>query len=103
LSYLRRFSVDRIKIAQDFIADLATSAEAVSIVKLILGLARDFGNEVIAEGVETKEQVHLLQAMQCSDVQGFYFSAPMSADAIGPLLAAGKIAPKKPGLAAFAA
>ena len=53
LNYLRRFSVDRIKIAQEFISELTTSQEAVSIVKLILGLSRNFGNEVLAEGVET--------------------------------------------------
>jgi len=93
LSYLRRFSIDRIKIAQDFIADLATSREAASIVKLILGLSRDFGNEVIAEGVETQEQLRLLQDLECSDVQGFYFSRPMAAEIIAPLLIAGRIVP----------
>src|SRR5579863_48268 len=56
LSYLRRFRIDRIKIAQEFISELVTSAEAASVVKLILGLSRDFGNDVIAEGVETLEQ-----------------------------------------------
>jgi diguanylate cyclase (GGDEF)-like protein/PAS domain S-box-containing protein len=89
LSYLRRFSIDRIKIAQEFISDLTTSTEATSIVKLILGLGRDFGNEVIAEGVETAEQLKLLQDLNCPEVQGFYFAAPMSAEAIVPLLSTG--------------
>ena len=103
LSYLRRFSIDRIKIAQDFIADLATSPEAASIVKLILGLSRDFGNEVIAEGVETLEQLRLLQDLECSDVQGFYFSRPMPAEMIAPLLLAGRIVPSNAGAETFAA
>jgi diguanylate cyclase (GGDEF)-like protein len=93
LNYLRRFSIDRIKIAQEFISELATSAEAASIVKLILGLSRDFGKEVIAEGVETPEQFNLLQGWDCQNVQGFYFARPMSAEAIGPILKAGTITP----------
>jgi diguanylate cyclase (GGDEF)-like protein/PAS domain S-box-containing protein len=103
LSYLRRYSIDRIKIAQDFIVDLATNVEAASIVKLILGLSRDFGNEVIAEGVETKEQLQLLQELDCLNVQGFYFSPPLSPEAIAPLLTAGEIKPSKIGAASFAA
>ena len=51
LNYLRQFSVDRIKIAREFVSELSNSAQAASIVKLILGLSREFGNEVIAEGV----------------------------------------------------
>jgi diguanylate cyclase (GGDEF)-like protein/PAS domain S-box-containing protein len=93
LNYLRRFSVDRIKIAQQFISEVSTSAEAASIVKLILGLSRDFDNEVIAEGVETSEQLKLLQEWDCHDVQGFYFARPMSAETIAPLLSAGVISP----------
>jgi diguanylate cyclase (GGDEF)-like protein/PAS domain S-box-containing protein len=91
LSYLRRFSVDRIKIAQEFISDLTTNNEAASIVKLILGLSRDFGSRVIAEGVETSEQLSLLQRWDCPEVQGFYFAPPMSPVAIVPLLSAGAI------------
>jgi EAL domain-containing protein (putative c-di-GMP-specific phosphodiesterase class I) len=95
LNYLRRFSIDRIKIAQEFISELAISVDAASIVKLILGLSRDFGKEAIAEGVETAEQLNLLQEWDCQNVQGFYFAPPMSAEAIGPLLSAGTISPPK--------
>jgi len=102
LNYLRRFSVDRIKIAQEFICDMVISEEAAAIVKLILGLGKNFGNEVIAEGVETSEQLNLLKELDCPEVQGFYFSHPMSAEAIALILSAGKISPSKPsvGLAA---
>ncbi len=93
LNYLRRFSVDRIKIAREFVADLTTSREAAAIVKLVLGLSHDCASEVIAEGVETPEQLRLLMEWGCSEVQGFYFAAPMRAEAISPLLRAGTITP----------
>jgi hypothetical protein len=93
LHYLRQFSVDRIKITQEFIAEIAASAEAASIVKLTLGLSRDFGSEVIAEGVETQEQLNKLRDMNCADVQGYYFSRPLSSEAMAHLLATGTAAP----------
>ena len=95
LNYLRRFSVDRIKIAREFIADMVVSRDAAAIVKCILNLARDLGKGVIAEGVETLEQLKLLQDWDCPDIQGFYFSRPMTAEAIAPLLSAGAIAPAR--------
>jgi len=103
LSYLQRFSIDRIKIAQEFISELTNRAESASIVRFILSLARDFGNEVIAEGVETPEQLNLLQNWGCAEVQGFYFAHPMSAEAIVPLLRAGTIIPSTTCAADFAA
>jgi len=95
LNYLRHVPIDRIKIPQEFISDLATSTQATSIVKLVLGLSRDFGSEVIAEGVETLEQLKLLQDWDCPDVQGFYFANPMSAEALLPLLTSGRIRPER--------
>jgi len=103
LNYLRRFPVDRIKIAQEFISVIGTSAEAASIVKLILEFSRVFGNETIAEGVETLEQLSLLQDWDCREVQGFYFAPPMSAEAIVPLLSAETIKPSMTNVSAFAA
>jgi EAL domain-containing protein (putative c-di-GMP-specific phosphodiesterase class I) len=103
LNYLRRFSVDRIKIAQEFISAIGTSAEAASILKLILDFSRVFGNEAIAEGVETREQLSLLQDWDCREVQGAYFAPPMSAEAIVPLLSNGTIRPSMTNAAAFAA
>jgi diguanylate cyclase (GGDEF)-like protein/PAS domain S-box-containing protein len=95
LNYLRRFSVDRIKIAREFIADVAVDRDAAAIVKCILNLARDLGKGVIAEGVETLEQLKLLQDWHCPDIQGFYFARPMTAEAISPLLSAGAIRPTR--------
>jgi diguanylate cyclase (GGDEF)-like protein/PAS domain S-box-containing protein len=99
LSYLRRIQIDRIKIAHEFIAEIATCAGTASIIKLILGLSRDFGSEVIAEGVETSEQLRLLEDLDCTDVQGFFFAHPMTADALVPMLNAGTIS----GQSVFAA
>lgn len=95
-NYLRLLAVDRIKIAREFVADLATSSDAVAIVKCILDLARALGNEVIAEGVETPEQLRLLRQCDCPAIQGFYFAHPMTAEAISPLLSAGAISPYRP-------
>jgi diguanylate cyclase (GGDEF)-like protein/PAS domain S-box-containing protein len=103
LNYLRRFSLDRIKIAREFISDLSTSVEAASIVKLILGLSRELGHGVIAEGVETQQQLNLLQDWKCPEAQGFYFAPPMSAEAIQALLSIGTIEPPTPFAAALAA
>jgi EAL domain-containing protein (putative c-di-GMP-specific phosphodiesterase class I) len=64
-------------------------------VKCILNLARDLGKGVIAEGVETLEQLKLLQDWDCPDIQGFYFAEPMTAEAVAPLLSAGAICPTR--------
>jgi EAL domain-containing protein (putative c-di-GMP-specific phosphodiesterase class I) len=92
LDYLRRFPVDRIKIAQVFIIDLVTAAGDAAIVKAAIGLARELGINVIAEGVETEAQLRLLQAWGCREVQGYYFSKPLEADAVLLLLQSGRMA-----------
>jgi diguanylate cyclase (GGDEF)-like protein/PAS domain S-box-containing protein len=76
LDYLRRLPVDRIKIAQAFVTDLVSNPSSASIVRAALGLARELGLGVIAEGVETKEQLELLRSWGCREAQGFYFSKP---------------------------
>jgi diguanylate cyclase (GGDEF)-like protein/PAS domain S-box-containing protein len=91
LDYLRRFPVDRIKIAQVFIIDLVTAAGDAAIVKAAIGLARELGINIIAEGVETAAQLRLLQSWGCREVQGYYFAKPLTADEIAPLLRAGKV------------
>ncbi|MDO9319686.1 MAG: EAL domain-containing protein [Gammaproteobacteria bacterium] len=93
LDYLRRFPVDRIKIAQNFIAELTSSSGDAAIVKAALSLARELGIPVIVEGVETAAQLNLLKMWGCREVQGFYYSKPLLAADIAPLLRAGVIAP----------
>jgi EAL domain-containing protein (putative c-di-GMP-specific phosphodiesterase class I) len=90
LDYLRRFPVNRIKIAQTFVRDLET-VENTAIVRASLGLARALGIEMIVEGVETLAQLELLRSWDCRYVQGYYFSKPLSASEATLLLRVGKI------------
>jgi diguanylate cyclase (GGDEF)-like protein/PAS domain S-box-containing protein len=103
LLYLRRFPVDRIKIAQEFIAEIGIGPNDTAIARAAIGLARDLGIEVIAEGVETAKQLRLLQEWGCRLVQGFYFAKPLSVEDVTPLLRKGNIthrlAPRRGGLA----
>jgi diguanylate cyclase (GGDEF)-like protein len=90
LDYLRRFPISRIKIAPDFTRDLDSPAATsdAAIVKATIGLARDLGIEVIAEGVERPGQIELLQKWGCSELQGFYICEPLAADEVPALLSA---------------
>ena len=80
LEYLRRFRSNRLKIAQTFVRNLETTPENASIVRATISLARELGISVIAEGVETRQQVELLKGWGCTQIQGFYFSKPLSAE-----------------------
>ena len=91
LLYLRRFPVDRIKIAQEFVKDIGIEPNDTAIVKAAIGLARELGIAVLAEGVETAEQLGLLHEWGCRQAQGFYFAEPMSAEEVLPLLRSGSV------------
>jgi len=91
LLYLRRFPVDRIKIAQEFVKDIGVEANDTAIVKASIGLARELGIGVMAEGVETADQLRLLHEWGCRQAQGFYFAAPMPAEDVLPLLRSGSV------------
>jgi diguanylate cyclase (GGDEF)-like protein/PAS domain S-box-containing protein len=91
LDYLRRFSVDRIKIAQNFIADLGILSGNRAIVKAALGLARELDIEVVVEGVETVDQLELLKSWGCRRVQGYYFSKPLTAPEVNILMRIGTL------------
>jgi diguanylate cyclase (GGDEF)-like protein len=91
LDYLRRFPADRIKIAQNFVGRITTVPGNAAIVKATIGLARELGMMVIAEGVDSDEQLSLLRGWGCRDAQGFYFSEPLDRADIEPLLRRGKI------------
>ncbi len=99
LEYLRRLSVDQIKIAQGFVADLDAEPSSGPIVKAALGLARELGLGVIAEGIETKAQLDLLRSWGCREAQGFYFAEPRPPQEITKLLRAGRILLPSPRLA----
>jgi diguanylate cyclase (GGDEF)-like protein/PAS domain S-box-containing protein len=89
LVYLRRFPADRIKVAQDFVVDLDRDSNAAAIARATIGLADILGIDAIAEGVETKDQAHLLQEWGCREAQGFYFGRPEAAQKITTLLRKG--------------
>ena len=86
MSYLRRFPIDKLKIDRSFINHLMTSADDASIVRAIISLAHGLRLKVIAEGVETAEQVACLQKLGCDQFQGFYFGRPVTALAFEELM-----------------
>lgn len=93
LQYLSRFPVDRIKIDRSFVSDIGEGAGAGNavIVKATIGLARELGLQVIAEGVETRAQVEALRAWGCRQAQGYYFARPMPAEEVEVLLRTGVV------------
>jgi diguanylate cyclase (GGDEF)-like protein/PAS domain S-box-containing protein len=88
LSYLKRFPLHTLKIDRSFVKDLPRDAEDAAITKAIIGMAHSLRLAVVAEGVETPEQLAFLRQHGCDDVQGFLFSRPVSAEDFGALLAA---------------
>jgi len=90
LAYLQRFPVDRIKIDQSFISDLALPGGSAPIVRSILDMARHVGVSCVAEGVETQEQMGYLQQLGCAEMQGFFFSPALPADTFATLLKSGR-------------
>ena len=92
LDYLRRFPVDRIKIAQAFTQQIVTESGSAAIVRATIGLARELGIKVIAEGIETARQLALLAEWGCREGQGYYFARPLSVGDLTPLLADGHVA-----------
>jgi EAL domain-containing protein (putative c-di-GMP-specific phosphodiesterase class I) len=86
LSYLKRFPIDRVKIDQSFVRDLASDSDDLAIVRAIIALARALRLAVIAEGVETGAQLALLRHEECHDYQGYFFARPMDADSVSAKL-----------------
>jgi EAL domain-containing protein (putative c-di-GMP-specific phosphodiesterase class I) len=77
LSYLKRFPVDTLKIDQSFIREVTSNADDASITTSIILMGHSLKLRVIAEGVETKSQLAFLRVLECDEVQGYYFSAPV--------------------------
>jgi EAL domain-containing protein (putative c-di-GMP-specific phosphodiesterase class I) len=86
LQYLKQIPIDRIKIAMPFVSGISVNEKDEAIIKTIIVLARSLGFAVIAEGVETKEQLDFLAEHLCDEVQGYYYYEPMTADDFEKLL-----------------
>jgi diguanylate cyclase (GGDEF)-like protein/PAS domain S-box-containing protein len=86
LSYMRRFPIDTLKIDRSFVRNLSTDAEDASIVSAVINMGRSLHLGVVAEGVETQEQLTFLQEYNCPEAQGYYFSHPLTASRFAALL-----------------
>ena len=89
LSYLRKFAVDALKIDQSFVSQITSAGDDVSLVTAVMSMARSLKLRVVAEGVETSEQLAFLQALDCDEAQGFYFSRPVPPEQFAELLRTG--------------
>lgn len=90
LDYLRRFPASRIKIAQTFVSDITSNSGSAAITRAAISLGRELSLSVIAEGVETAEQVALLQDWGCREAQGYFFAKPLPAAEVSALLRVGR-------------
>lgn len=90
LSYLKRFPIHSLKIDQSFVRDLSSNADDAAIVAAIIALGHSLGMNVIAEGVETMEQLSYLRKMKCDEMQGYLFSRPVPAAEMTRLLQNGE-------------
>ena len=93
LSYLKRFPVDRLKIDQSFVRDINADADDAAIAQAVVTLGHTMNLRVIAEGVETAEQLAFLRRNQCDEMQGYLFGKPVPAHEFGKLLESGRTLP----------
>ena len=82
LSYLRKFSIDALKIDQSFVRQITTAPDQTTIVTAIISMGRILNLRVVAEGVETPEELAFLREHQCDEAQGYYFSRPVPANSL---------------------
>jgi EAL domain-containing protein (putative c-di-GMP-specific phosphodiesterase class I) len=89
LSYLRKFPVDALKIDQSFVRQITTAPAETTIVAAVISMGRSMKLRVVAEGVETQEDLAFLQAHQCDEAQGYYFSPAVPPEKFAKLLLTG--------------
>jgi diguanylate cyclase (GGDEF)-like protein/PAS domain S-box-containing protein len=89
LSYLHRLPIDTLKIDRSFVSRMGENTENCEIVRTIILLAQNLGKNVVAEGVETREQLEQLRELRCGSAQGYYFSRPLDSESAGALILKG--------------
>jgi EAL domain-containing protein (putative c-di-GMP-specific phosphodiesterase class I) len=89
LSYLRKFPIDALKIDQSFVHQITTVPDQTTIVTAIIVMGRSLELRLVAEGVATQEELELLQAHNCNEAQGYFFSRPVAAKEFALLLKSG--------------
>ncbi len=89
LSYLRKFPIDALKIDQSFVRQITSAPDDTTIVTAVIGMGRSLKLRVVAEGVETLKELEFLQAHQCDEAQGYYFSRPVLPQQFARLLKTG--------------
>jgi len=81
LSYVRRFPIDTLKVDQSFVRDLSSDPNDASVVSAVINMGKSLQMRVVAEGVETAQQLAFLEAQGCHEAQGFHFGRPLTAAA----------------------
>lgn len=80
LSYLHRFSIDILKIDRSFVQDIHNNSKSLDVVRAIVSLAKTFGLSIVAEGIESNNEIYALAGLGCDNGQGYFFSKPMPVD-----------------------
>ncbi|MEO8409675.1 MAG: EAL domain-containing protein [Propionivibrio sp.] len=90
LSYLRHFPIDTVKIDQSFVLDIVGENNDAPLVRAIIAMGKSLKLQVVAEGIETRQQLAFLQSLECTEGQGYYFSRPLPAEEFAVLLEPGR-------------
>jgi EAL domain-containing protein (putative c-di-GMP-specific phosphodiesterase class I) len=93
LGYLKRFPIDTLKIDRSFINDISTDADDATLTRAIIHLAQNLRLKVVAEGVETEDQLSFLKSNGCDEMQGYLFARPTDAEECGRMLREGRRLP----------
>ncbi|MDX2422180.1 MAG: EAL domain-containing protein [Amphritea sp.] len=91
LSYLKRFPINTLKIDKTFVRDVTTDADDATIVSAVIGMGKNLNQKVIAEGIETEQQLAFLKTKHCDEGQGYLFSYPLTAVDFGQFLVSGDV------------
>ncbi len=103
LSYLQRFPIDTLKIDRSFVTQMMENEENLAIVRTIVALAQNLGMDVVAEGVETEDQLMLLRKLECEHGQGYLFSTPLGHGQVEQFISNGQLKLMEPEAAALVA